>query len=67
VVAGADVLGIAAEVNGGFAITALEGVVALAGEAVAAFAAACWDFLMWAAGFDRWLAPVGLPRRTEHF
>lgn len=48
-------------------MTALEGVVALAGDAVAAFADACWDFLMCAAGLDKWLAPVGLPRRTEHF
>ena len=45
-------------------MTALDGVVALAGDAVAAF---CWFFLMCAAGLDRWLAPVGLPRRTEHF
>jgi hypothetical protein len=30
------------------------------------FAAAC-DFFKWAAGLDKWLAPVGLPRRTEHF
>lgn len=36
---GADVLGIAAVVNGALGMTPLEGVVALAGEAVAAFAA----------------------------
>jgi hypothetical protein len=40
------VLGIAEVVNGGLAMTALEGVVALAGDAVAAFADACCDFLM---------------------
>jgi len=67
VVVGADVLAIGALVKGGFAMTALCGVVALAGEAVAAFAACCCDFLIWAAGLDTWLAPVGLPRRTEHF
>jgi hypothetical protein len=60
VVTGADVLDFGALVNGGFAMTTLWGVVALAGEAVAAFA-------IWAAGLDKWLAPVGLPRRTEHF
>lgn len=38
---GADVFGIEAVVKGGLPITALEGVVALAGDAVAAFAAAC--------------------------
>jgi hypothetical protein len=36
-VVGAEVLGIAAEVYGGFGITALDGVVALAGEPVACF------------------------------
>lgn len=64
---GAEVLGRAADENGGFGITPLWGVVALAGEAVAALAACCCDFLMCAAGFDKWLAPVGFPRRTEHF
>jgi hypothetical protein len=47
---------------------AVVGVVVLLGESVAVdFAAAAWDFLRCAAGFERWLAPVGLPRRTEHF
>jgi hypothetical protein len=35
-------------------------------DLASAFAAVC-DFLRCAAGLDRWLAPVGLPRRTEHF
>lgn len=35
--------------------------------AAAAFWAAACDFLRWAAGFDKWLAPVGFPLRTEHF
>lgn len=44
------------------------GVVVLLGESVAVdFAAAACDFFKCAAGFERWLAPVGLPRRTEHF
>jgi hypothetical protein len=42
-VVGADTLGMAAVVYGGFGITALEGVVALAGEPVACF---CWFFLI---------------------
>jgi hypothetical protein len=42
VVAGAVALGMPAVVNGGFCMTALDGVVALAGEAfAAALAAAC--------------------------
>ena len=36
-VVGAEVLGMAADVYGGLGITALEGVVALAGDAVACF------------------------------
>jgi hypothetical protein len=35
--------------------------------ALAAAAAALWDFFRCAAGLDKWLRPVGLPRRTEHF
>lgn len=47
---------------------AVVGVVVLLGESVAVdFAAAACDFFKWAAGFDKWLAPVGLPRLTEHF
>lgn len=47
---------------------AVVGVVVLLGESVAAdFAAAACDFFKCAAGFERWLAPVGLPRLTEHF
>ena len=47
---------------------AVVGVVVLLGESVAVdFAAAACDFLRCAAGFERWLAPVGFPRRTEHF
>jgi hypothetical protein len=45
-VVGAEVLLMGPEVKGGLVMTALDGVVALAGEAVAALAAACWDFLM---------------------
>lgn len=50
-----------------------EGFVPLVGDSafnlasvIAALTAFC-DFFRWAAGLDRWLAPVGLPRRTEHF
>jgi hypothetical protein len=47
---------------------AVVGVVVLFGESVAVdFAAAACDFFKCAAGLERWLAPVGLPRLTEHF
>jgi hypothetical protein len=56
---------IAADVKGGFGSGPVDGVVVLFGESVLALAGC--DFFKCAAGLERWLAPVGFPRLTEHF